>query len=74
MNEKKTKVMFFFNVEQDSVQTAVHILSAVSVLFVIDLLTDWNPVKTFVRSFIPKISVGGSDSDSDSTTSKTKTK
>lgn len=70
MNEKKTKVMFFFDVEQDSVQTAVHILSAVSVLFVIDLLTDWNPVKTFVRSFIPKIAVGGSAT----TTSKTAAK
>lgn len=70
MNEKKTKVMFFFNVEQDNVQTAVHILSAVSVLFVIDLLTDWNPVKTFIRSFIPKISVGGSK---DETTTSTNT-
>lgn len=70
MNEKKTKVMFFFNVEQDSVQTAVHILSAVSVLFVIDLLTDWNPVKDFVRSFIPKVSTGGSET----ATSKNKTK
>lgn len=70
MNEKKTKVMFFFDVEQDSVQTAVHILSAVSVLFVIDLLTDWNPVKTFVRSFIPKIAIGGSTTTTSKTTAK----
>lgn len=69
MNEKKTKILFLFDVEQENVQTAVHILSAVSLLFVIDLLTDWNPVKTFVRSFIPKIAVGGS-----ATTTTTPTK
>lgn len=70
MNEKKTKILFLFNVEQESVQTAVHILSAVSLLFVIDLLTDWNPVKTFVRSFIPKIGGGGSDTNTTKTTKK----
>lgn len=68
MNEKKTKILFLFDVEQENVQTAVHILSAVSLLFVIDLLTDWNPVKTFVRSFIPKIAVGGSATTTTKTT------
>lgn len=68
MNEKKTKILFLFDVEQENVQTAVHILSAVSLLFVIDLLTDWNPVKTFVRSFIPKIAVGGSATTTTTTT------
>lgn len=67
MNEKKTKVLFLFDVEQENVQTAVHILSAVSVLFVIDMLTDWNPVKTFVRSFIPKIAIGGSSTTTTTT-------
>lgn len=70
MNEKKTKILFLFDVEQENVQTAVHILSAVSLLFVIDLLTDWNPVKTFVRSFIPKIAVGGSATTTTTTTKK----
>lgn len=68
MNEKKTKILFLFDVEQENVQTTVHILSAVSLLFVIDLLTDWNPVKTFVRSFIPKIAVGRSATTTTKTT------
>lgn len=55
---KKTKFFFLLEVEDDTVQTMAHITSAATILFVVDLLTDWNPLKTFLRSFIPKISLG----------------
>lgn len=69
MNEVQnsgTKFFFFFETEGNTTQTMAHITSAISILFLIDLLTDWNPLKTFVREFIPKL--GGTKATTPATT------
>lgn len=59
MNEEKTNFLFAIPVEQKNVQMWAHITSAVAILYAIDLLTDYNPVKDLVRSVMPAINVGG---------------
>lgn len=64
MNEKK-KVLFIFEVEDDNVQGWLHGLSAAALLYAIQLFTDYDPVKTLVRSIVPKINLQGGSTGTD---------
>lgn len=63
MNEVcETKFFFFVNAKgAKSVQTWAHITSAVSILFVLDLLFDFNPLKDAVRTVLPAIDLSTSN-------------
>jgi hypothetical protein len=62
MNEQcQTKFFFFVTAKgEKSVQMWAHITSAVSILYVLDLLFDFNPLKDAVRSVLPAIDLSTS--------------
>lgn len=59
MNDKTYKVFFAFSVKEENVQGWLHGLSGAALLYAIQLFTDYDPVKTLVRSIVPKINLQG---------------
>lgn len=62
MQDNALPVFFFFVKPKnaDSAQTMAHITSALSVLYVLDLVFGINPVKTAASGFLP-INLGATD-------------
>lgn len=57
------KFFFFLKTSGNTTQTLAHVTSIVTILFAVDLLFDYNPVKTAFRQFVGPINLGGSSEE-----------